>query len=316
MGAFTGRPPSGRNGGGTADRRAALCSALAALLLGLTLLAVVAVDDTGRFGSDPAPASGRSDPDLAATPDPSADARPTGRSALVDNPVYTTGRLMPLPCPAPHLDVDTPSSMERFLDAVTDCLDDAWKRQFEEAGIPFEPPQRVYWSEGGSSPCRDYPSAAGAFYCRADTSIYIGTGDVVEKWGGSEESAVYASLLAHEYGHHVQGESGLLEYYHDRRADEDSRVARNAWTRKSELQANCFAGAFLGAVEVSYPLDGHDIDAVLDDAAATADRADAPAEDRTHGSAENSVLWMEHGLEQQSPGACNTWSVEDDSVVQ
>ncbi|MFD0803613.1 neutral zinc metallopeptidase, partial [Streptomonospora algeriensis] len=257
------------------------------------------------------------DPDLASTPAPSGDTRrPSGRAALVDNPLYETGRLMPLPCPAPRLDVHEAASVQHFLDAITDCLDDAWQRQFEEAGIPFDPPQRVYWSEGGSSPCRDYPSAAGAFYCRAVKSIYIGTSDVVEKWGGNEESAVYASLLAHEYGHHVQGEAGLLEYYHDQRAKEPSRVLSNEWTRKSELQANCLGGVFLGAIEISYPLKPDDIDAVLDDAAATADRADAPEEERTHGTAENSVLWLEHGLEQQDPGACNTWAVEDESVVQ
>ncbi|KIH99408.1 metalloprotease [Streptomonospora alba] len=292
-------------------------SALAALLLGLTLITVVATEGTDRFGAEPASTSGRSDPDLAGTPDPPADTRrPSGRPALVDNPLYETGRLMPLPCPAPQLDVHDPASVERFLDTITDCLDDAWKRQFDEAGIPFETPKRVYWSEGGSSPCRDYPSAAGAFYCRAVKSVYIGTSDVVEKWGGNEEGAVYASLLAHEYGHHVQGEAGLLEYYHDKRAEESSRPESNEWTRKSELQANCLAGVFLGAIEVSYPLEEEDVDAVLDDAAATADRADAPDEDRTHGTAENSVLWLEHGLEQQSPGACNTWSVEDESLVQ
>ncbi|GAA4939097.1 neutral zinc metallopeptidase [Streptomonospora halophila] len=309
--------PSGGRGGGTAGRRTALYAALAALLLGLALLTVVATGGGDRFDAESAASSGRADPDLSQTPAPTADTqRPTGQSALVDNPLYSTGELMPLPCPAPRLDVHDPASVEDFLNTVTDCLDDAWARQFEEAGIPFEPPKRVFWSEGGSSPCREYPSSAGAFYCRTVKSIYIGTSDVVEKWGGNEQSAVYASLLAHEYGHHVQGEAGLLEYYHDQRGKESSQLLRNEWTRKSELQANCLAGIFLGAVEVSYPLTRDDIDAVLDDAAATADRAGAPAAERTHGSAENSVLWLEHGLEQEAPGACNTWSVEDESVVQ
>ncbi|QBI52194.1 neutral zinc metallopeptidase [Streptomonospora litoralis] len=318
MRAHSGRFPGGQGGHDTARRRTALYAALAALLLGLALVTWISTDDTGRPGARPAATSDRTAPDLAGTPGAGAPAdtrRPAGHSALVDNPLYATGPLMPLPCPAPELDVHEPASMKRFLNTMTDCLDDAWGRQFEEAGIPFEPPRRVYWSESGSSPCRDYPSAAGAFYCRAVKSVYIGTSDVVEKWGGNERSAVYASLLAHEYGHHVQGEAGLLEYYHDQRADEPTRVEQNAWTRKSELQANCLAGAFLGSVEVTYPLDEDDVDAILDDAAATADRADAPAEERTHGTAENSVLWLEHGLEQQAPGACNTWTVDDESVL-
>lgn len=241
--------------------------------------------------------------------------RPTGHTALVSNPLYDTGRLSPLPCPVPELEVEEPSSMEQFLHLVADCLDDAWKTQFDRAGIPFSPPDRVFWSEPGVSPCRAYPSPAGAFYCRASGAIYIGTADVVEKWNGTEDSVVYASLLAHEYGHHVQGESGLLEYYHEQRQLEEDDAGRNSWTRRSELQANCLAGAFLGSVRVSYPLGSGDLEVLLDDASATADRADGPDEERTHGSSDNSVWWTRTGWEEQSAGACNTWDVDDEDLV-
>ncbi|WP_394326574.1 neutral zinc metallopeptidase [Nocardiopsis trehalosi] len=310
MGSAAGPPsPPGRG----VDRRVGLYAALAALVLALAAVTWTAVGDD--------PPGGGAAPEASPSPGPTgglaADAhRPTGESALVDNPLYGTGRLAPLPCPAPELDVRDPSSMEVFLHAVSDCLDDAWTTQFERAGIPFRPPERVFWSDPGRSPCRDYPSAAGAFYCRADTSVYIGTSDVVEKWNGAEDSAVYASLLAHEYAHHVQGESGLLEYYHEQRRLEADRTDQNAWTRRSELQANCLAGVFLGSVRVSYPLEDGDIDAVLADAAATADREGGPEDERTHGSADNSTRWMRHGLDRQEPGACNTWDVEDPSLVE
>jgi predicted metalloprotease len=114
----------------------------------------------------------------------------------------------------------------------------------------------------------------------------------------------------------VQGESGLLEYYHEQRRLEADRTDQNAWTRRSELQANCLAGVFLGSVRVSYPLEDGDIDAVLADAAATADREGGPEDERTHGSADNSTRWMRHGLDRQEPGACNTWDVEDPSLVE
>nr|WP_218909185.1 neutral zinc metallopeptidase [Nocardiopsis sinuspersici] len=241
--------------------------------------------------------------------------RPSGHAALVDNPLYETGRLSPRPCPVAEPDVDDAESMEVFLDSVADCLDSAWQNQFARAGIPFTPPDRVFWEEPGVSPCREYPSRAGAFYCRASTSIYIGTSDVVEKWNGATRGVVYASLLAHEYGHHVQGESGLLEYYHEQREMREDPLERNVWTRRSELQANCLAGAFLGSVRVSYPLDDGDLETLLTDAAATADREDGPEEERTHGSVENSVRWTRKGWEEQSPGACNTWDVSDESLV-
>ncbi|TQN27599.1 hypothetical protein FHX37_4321 [Haloactinospora alba] len=297
-------------------RRAALYAALCVLVLALSGLAWTASSGNGRPDGEEATEAGAGPKGGSGSPTQQADTqRPSGARALVTNPLYSTGRLSPLPCPAPDLEVDDPGSMERFLTTVADCLDDTWSAQFAKAGISFEPPGRGFWTEPGTSPCRDYPSSAGAFYCRTDQTVYIGTADVAEKWGGEENSAVYASLLAHEYAHHVQGEAGLLEYYHEQRRREDDPAEQSAWTRKSELQANCLSGAFLGAVEVSYPLDDADREAVLEDAAATADEEDAPPGERTHGNPDNSRLWLHTGMEKQAPGACNTWAVSNDELL-
>ncbi|MFD6950708.1 metalloprotease [Nocardiopsis sp. TSRI0078] len=316
-----------------ADRRASgLVTALVVVLLALALLSwTTAGDEEPRPDASADGTGAVPDSDDKPGQDPSGwtgdggrtglserfgqRERPSGHAALVDNPLYGTGRLSPRPCPVAEPDVDEAESMEAFLNSVADCLDDAWRTQFARAGLPFAPPERVFWEEPGVSPCRSYPSRAGAFYCRASASIYIGTSDVVEKWNGATRSVVYASLLAHEYGHHVQGESGLLEYYHEQRELREDPLERNSWTRRSELQANCLAGAFLGSVRVSYPLDDGDLAALLTDAAATADREDSPPEDRTHGSADNSVRWTRKGWEEQTPGACNTWDVPDESLV-
>src|SRR5699024_9916301 len=127
----------------------------------------------------------------APLPDPWTELEPpTGQSALVANPLYDSGRLSPLPCPVPEVDVRDPESMDEFLHGIADCLDQAWQAQFAQVGLPFEPPERVFWSEPGTSPCRPYPSTAGAFYCRAGQSIYIGTSDVVDKWNGATQSVV------------------------------------------------------------------------------------------------------------------------------
>jgi uncharacterized protein len=250
---------------------------------------------------------------VAATPEQDEQLGPGGMAMLTDNPLYATDRLAPLPCRALWIDVQDPDAMEDFLHRITDCLDQAWSVQFDRAGLSFDPPERIFWREPGTSPCRDYPSAAGAFYCRSNTGIHIGVEDVVSKWNDESNPVVYASLLAHEYGHHVQGEAGILEYYHERRNEEEDVADRNAWTRRSELQADCLAGVFLGAVLVSYPLSDDDREVLLADAEATADIDDSEDE-RTHGSPDNSLRWTERGLEEQSPGACNTWGADDELV--
>jgi predicted metalloprotease len=287
--------------------------------VGAVVLALAVLVGHGVGGEERgAPSLGRTSQEQAPPEDPhrgpssGLGAEFTGEGVLRHNPLYTTGRLAPLPCPAPGLDVHDTASMKRFLDTVADCLDHAWATQFAKAGLEFEPPGRVFWTEPGSSPCRDYPSAAGGFYCRASKSVYIGLSDVVEKWRHSPDSVVYASLLAHEYGHHVQGEAGILDYYHEQRRLESDPVERSFWTRRSELQANCLAGAFLGAVSVTYPLGDAEHRVLLEDAAATADREGSSDAERTHGSAQNSALWLERGLDYQTPGSCNTWAAEED----
>ncbi len=303
--------------------RRALYAGLAALVFALVALTWNVSTDTEpeplrEPAAEPSESADHGTRDYARPPEPDGDAqRPVGKGALTANPLYETDRLASLPCPTPDLDVDDTDSVAHFLNVLTDCLDGAWSTQFREAGIPYEPPRRVFWTDPGSSPCRDYPSQAGAFYCRADKSVYVGTSDIIEKWNGAENGIVYASLLAHEYGHHVQGESGLLEHYHQQRRLEETVEARNRWTRKGELQANCFAGAFLGSVALTYPVTDEDRETVLEDASSTADREDEPEEERTHGSAENGAYWLEQGLDEQSPGACNTWNLpDDDSLVQ
>ncbi|MBB4934137.1 hypothetical protein F4561_004957 [Lipingzhangella halophila] len=313
-------------GGHATGHRRALYAGLLALVF---VLAALTWNTTSGPGPGQASDPGAEQPgsgdqadygtrDLARPPVLDGNAqRPVGDGALTANPLYDTDRLASLPCPAPELDIDDPGSVENFLNTLTDCLDDAWSAQFREAGIPYEPPRRVFWSEAGTSPCREYPSAAGAFYCRTNKSVYVGTADVVEKWNGAENSIVYASLLAHEYGHHVQGESGLLEHYHEQRRRQETTEKRNIWTRKAELQANCFAGTFLGSVALTYPVSEDDRETVLEDASSTADREDGPEEERTHGSAENGTYWLKQGMDEQTPGACNTWNLPDgDSLVQ
>nr|WP_230480123.1 neutral zinc metallopeptidase [Nocardiopsis kunsanensis] len=308
------------------DRRGfALVAAVLVVLTALALLSWATVSEQrsgdtsreteGASGGGPPPADENGAPGDRALPGQAgAQDRPTGRTALVANPIYGSGRLSPLPCPVPELEPEVPESMEGFLHTVADCLDRTWETQFAEVGLEFETPERVFWEEPGTSPCRPYPSPAGAFYCRVSGSIYIGLTDVVDKWNGATQSVVYASLLAHEYAHHVQSQSGLLEYYHEQRRLEPDEADRNSWTRRSELQANCMAGAFLGAVRVSYPLTDGDLDTLLTDAAATADRPDETAEERTHGSIDNSVAWTERGWEEQEPGACNTWEAPEEEV--
>lgn len=237
-----------------------------------------------------------------------------GTDPLTANPLYDTGELEPSECPVPELDAGDPQSMEEFLNTQTDCLDETWEHQFERGELGFEYPVRVFWSTAGQSPCGQYPTEdTAAFYCRQNKGLYLGVTDVALKSNGLDVPEAYSRLLAHEYGHHVQGEAGIHDALGVAQATEPTPEGDDALSRRNELQADCLGAAFLGSIQDSYPIADEERANILEDAAARADKEDED-DRRTHGAPEQAVLWTEHGLDRRDPAACNTWDARQDLV--
>ncbi len=234
----------------------------------------------------------------------------TGSDVLRDNPLYEVGELGEVTCHAPGLDPDDPESMEAFVHAIADCLDEAWSGYFAEAGMEFTSPNRVYWYAEGHSPCGPFPKRdTAAFYCQANQGLYLGVEDIVTASAGTERPEAYTFLLSHEYGHHVQGQSRMLAEYRAERAGTDQETA-DELTRRNELQANCLGGVFLGASGSSLGFGEEERENILDDAARRSDHGD----EHTHGQEFNGRLWTEHGMDRKDPAACNTWKADEDLV--
>ncbi|MGI5225428.1 neutral zinc metallopeptidase [Actinoallomurus sp. CA-142502] len=237
--------------------------------------------------------------------------RSGSRTAALSGPLYVSGTLPRIECRLPKIAEHDEASMRRFLDTLSDCLDQAWERQFAKAGVPgFTAPQRVFWSLPGSSPCGSYPApGASAFYCPANDTMYVGLSNVVDTAGGEPVShyAVYARVIAHEYGHHVQEDAGILEYGHELMAS-DETDARAEASRRIELQAQCFAGAFLSAERRTLPMTRKQYEAMIDDNRARGDDESRP-DLRDHGSGRHYAGWVVRGYRQGVLSACNTWTV-------
>lgn len=239
--------------------------------------------------------------------------REAAEELVVSSPIYDTGEMEPGDCPRPDLDVDDPESMETFLHSLTDCMDETWADQFEGDDSSFHPPVRHYWTVDGQSPCGRFPSVdRAAFYCEMNQGLYLGVEDIVRSSQESEDWEPYAMLLSHEYAHHVQSEAGIISGYRALRAREGDSAQGERWTRRSELQADCFGGGFLGTLEDSLSIDDESREEFLSDARARGD-SDA-AERRTHGTPDNSELWANHGFDRMDPASCNTWDARDELV--
>jgi uncharacterized protein len=242
--------------------------------------------------------------------------RAGSRTAALSGPLYHSGSLPRVECRLPSIAEHDERSMQKFLDTLSDCLDEAWERQFAKAKVKgFTAPQRVFWSMPGSSPCGSYPApGASAFYCPANDTMYVGLSNIVDTAGGEPVAhyAVYARVIAHEYGHHVQEDAGILEYGHEQMASEDG--ARGAETsRRIELQAQCFAGAFLSAEKDTLPMTSAQYRAMIADNRARGDDEARPAL-RDHGSARHYAGWVVRGYKRGALSACDTWTAPPSDV--
>jgi predicted metalloprotease len=129
-------------------------------------------------------------------------------------------------------------------------------------------------------------------------------GRIHPDWNGV--SIVYLSLFSHEFGHHVQTLSGSLqEAWRQRRAAGSDSPAGLEWSRRMELQSECFSGLFIGAVvDSGGPFTASDIGNVLQ----------AWIGDPTHGTNANIDAWFNRGVQNQI-ALCNTWIASSAEVA-
>lgn len=275
------------------------------MLGSLAAVFVIAILGMAMYGQEGRGATGE-----GGAPDGTAS-----RSAATANKLYSTGVLTPVACRAPRIAPGSDESMRRFMNVLAGCLDVSWQRQFTKGDLRFTPPERVFWSEPGRSPCGSYPqSGAAAFYCPANNSMYVGLAHVVETAGDEPVSnyAVYARVITHEYSHHVQEQAGILAYGH-RLLGRRSATGRTDASRRIELQAQCLAGVFLGAERSSLPMTARQYVAMMNDVRGRGDD-DQPPDERDHGSSLHYAGWVEKGFRNRVLSACNTWTAPASAV--
>ena len=126
-----------------------------------------------------------------------------------------------------------------------------------------------------------------------------------------------AYVVAHEVGHHVQNQLGLMAEVQKKSANASPSV-RNALSVRQELQADCLAGVWGHSAATRGIIDSSDIESGIAAASAVGDdrlqkqtRGYVVPESFTHGSSAQRVRWFRVGLDSGDIRQCNTFSARE-----
>jgi len=201
------------------------------------------------------------------------------------------------PAPAPPAS-DTGA---RFVSQVLRSTEDVWTDIFRESGRTYRPPKLVLFTGSYPTACGQGQAAMGPFYCPEDQKVYIDLRfyKVLEQKLGAPGQFAQAYVVAHEVGHHVQKQLGIMDKVDALRG------------RGGQAQAN--------AISVrGWRLEPGDIETALNAAAQIGDdtlqrksQGTVVPESFTHGTSAQRVNWFKRGVESGSVDRCNTFEGRD-----
>ncbi|NUO98088.1 MAG: hypothetical protein HOV96_18070 [Nonomuraea sp.] len=238
-----------------------------------------------------------------------ATAAPAFKPVLTKNPIYKTGKLTFKTCEEPPVNAGTEDEARVYFDTVLDCLNKAWAPKVRKAGFTFSKPKyTVITKVGTPTRCGAFPGGAQALYCPVDKRMILLLSDnVVEE----PSDPILMLVLAHEYGHHIQKLTGMLR--HNSRGEYVLDNPRDLGpVRRTELQAQCYAGVFMGSVWDSLGRSQQQFDSLLKGSHNAGDLSSLgvnarSSADQTHGTDANVAYWLKRGFTGTSAGSCNTW---------
>src|SRR5579863_5438083 len=225
---------------------------------------------------------------------------------------------------APPVTAGTPTDPTgRFVALVLGDTEDRWSEIFTASGRTYHPPKLRLFRGAEPGGCGLAQSAMGPFYCPLDQRIYLDTAffsDLQNRFGGCTDSKACqfseAYVIAHEVGHHVQDELGILPRVTEQQQASASKAQSNALQVRIELQADCFAGVWANRAQAKQNfLEPGDVDQALQTASAIGDdRLQKQAQGYvvpdsfTHGTSDQRKRWFQNGFNGGSVAGCDTLS--------
>ena len=203
----------------------------------------------------------------------------------------------------------TQDENRQFVGAIMGNLEDAWRQILPTQGrVRYQDPQLVLFTGQVSSACGYASAATGPFYCPGDQKLYLDFAffDELRREFKAPGDFAQAYVIAHEFGHHIQNLTGMMDKV--QRAGENNRLSVAL-----ELQADCYAGIWANFAAKQNRLETGDTEEALRAASAVGDdmiqkrtQGYVVPDSFTHGSAQQRMQWFAKGMQSGDMKQCQT----------
>ncbi len=212
--------------------------------------------------------------------------------------------------------------LAEFVSVVLADTEYVWNDIFADINQDYQEPILVLYSGYVESACGTAGSSTGPFYCPGDSKVYIDLSfyQELQTTFNAPGDFAMAYVIAHEVGHHVQNQLGIMEDVQELR----SRLSEKEYNELSvrlELQADYLAGVWAHYAEDMNILETGDIEEAINAASAVGDdRIQKQAQGYivpdsfTHGTSAQRMNWFMKGFEEGDLDQWDTFSVDEDDL--
>ncbi len=192
-----------------------------------------------------------------------------------------------------------------FSSQILASTEEVWAKVLAQYGKQYHAPKMVLYTGSVQTACGGATSQVGPFYCSGDQSLYIDLSffSSMKKQLGADGDFAYAYVIAHEVGHHVENELGILNQVHAA-MNRTNKTEANELSVRLELMADYLAGVWGHYENQRYQsLERGDIEEALvcaekigDDYLQKQSYGYSVPESFTHGSSTQREKWLRLGL--------------------
>jgi hypothetical protein len=194
-----------------------------------------------------------------------------------------------------------------FASKILASTEDVWTNIFKQNGMQYHNPKMVIFEDGVNTACGSATSDTGPFYCSGDQKLYLDLSffTTMKKQLGASGDFAYAYVIAHEVGHHIEYETGILSQLHRKMDQCRTEAEQNKISVRIELLADFYAGIWGYYENKTFKsLEDGDLEEAINCAHQIGDDylqksagyRQIRAEAFTHGTSKQRMKWLKLGL--------------------